>query len=207
MLSSASVHLLCGGLQSLGRGRGGDRRCAPAAEDSEDCASHQASIGDGEVSQSKLIHRAATDVVFINKVGYLVTNSSEQQAVVSRRKPQGNMKDQKRIRQGFLFKSCIFAVCARWNFSVGNFELKLVPEMQPGINFLEGELANGDSWKESQWVIADEPTEKRQAENHRNQNQHLDLVIKVSVPDWKVMAFSTGPDAQLVWEHQVRCLK
>ncbi|XP_006786007.1 eukaryotic translation initiation factor 2-alpha kinase 3 isoform X1 [Neolamprologus brichardi] len=90
----------------------------------------------------------------------------------------------------------------KWNFSVGNFELKLVPEMQPGINFLEGELANGDSWKESQWVIADEPKEKRQAENHQNQNQHLDLVIKVSVPDWKVMAFSTGPDAQLVWEHQ-----
>lgn len=79
--------------------------------------------------------------------------------------------------------------------------------MQPGITFLEGELANGDSWKESQWVIADEPTEKRQAENHQNQNQHLDLVIKVSVPDWKVMAFSTGPDGQLVWEHQVRCLK
>lgn len=47
------------------------------------------------MSQSKLIHRAATDVVFINKVGYLVTNSSEQQVVVSRRKPQGNMKHER----------------------------------------------------------------------------------------------------------------
>uniref|UniRef100_A0A3Q0TA39 non-specific serine/threonine protein kinase n=1 Tax=Amphilophus citrinellus TaxID=61819 RepID=A0A3Q0TA39_AMPCI len=87
----------------------------------------------------------------------------------------------------------------RWNFSVGNFELKLVPEMQSAMNFLEGKMANGDSWKASQRVITDEPTEKQQT---KNQNQHLDLVIKVSVPDWKVMAFSTGPDGQLVWEHQ-----
>uniref|UniRef100_A0A3Q0TFV4 Eukaryotic translation initiation factor 2 alpha kinase 3 n=1 Tax=Amphilophus citrinellus TaxID=61819 RepID=A0A3Q0TFV4_AMPCI len=87
----------------------------------------------------------------------------------------------------------------KWNFSVGNFELKLVPEMQSAMNFLEGKMANGDSWKASQRVITDEPTEKQQT---KNQNQHLDLVIKVSVPDWKVMAFSTGPDGQLVWEHQ-----
>lgn len=87
----------------------------------------------------------------------------------------------------------------KWNFSVGNFELKLVPEMQSAMNFLEGKIANGDSWKASQRVITDEPTEKQQT---KNQNQHLDLVIKVSVPDWKVMAFSTGPDGQLVWEHQ-----
>uniref|UniRef100_A0A7N8YHF7 Eukaryotic translation initiation factor 2-alpha kinase 3 n=1 Tax=Mastacembelus armatus TaxID=205130 RepID=A0A7N8YHF7_9TELE len=69
----------------------------------------------------------------------------------------------------------------KWNFSVGNFELKLVPEAQSGINFLEGEMAN----------------EKPQSQNH-----NLDLVIKVSVPDWKVMAFSTKPDGQLVWERQ-----
>uniref|UniRef100_A0AAQ5YTI7 Eukaryotic translation initiation factor 2-alpha kinase 3 n=1 Tax=Amphiprion ocellaris TaxID=80972 RepID=A0AAQ5YTI7_AMPOC len=88
----------------------------------------------------------------------------------------------------------------KWNFSVGNFELKLLPEMQPGINFLEGDVVNGDAWKESQRVIADEPRE--QTENQQNQNQHLDLVIKVSVPDWKVMAFSTEPGGQLVWERQ-----
>lgn len=88
----------------------------------------------------------------------------------------------------------------KWNFSVGNFELKLLPEMQPGINFLEGDVVNGDTWKESQRVIADEPRE--QTESQQNQNQHLDLVIKVSVPDWKVMAFSTKPGGQLVWERQ-----
>lgn len=87
----------------------------------------------------------------------------------------------------------------KWNFSVGNFELKLLPELQPGMNFLEGEIANGDSWKESQRVITDEPKE---TETQQNQNQHLDLVIKVSVPDWKVMAFSTEPGGKLVWEHQ-----
>lgn len=90
----------------------------------------------------------------------------------------------------------------KWNFSVGNFELKLVPEMQSGMNFLEGELVNPDAWRESQRVISDEPKEREQMENQPNQNQNLDLVIKVSVPDWKVMAFSTEPDGQLVWERQ-----
>ncbi|TNN39634.1 Eukaryotic translation initiation factor 2-alpha kinase 3 [Liparis tanakae] len=83
----------------------------------------------------------------------------------------------------------------KWNFSVGNFELKLLPETQAGMNFLEGEVASGDAWGESQRVIADQPKEGGQTEN-------LDLVIKVSVPDWKVMAFSTAPDGQLVWERQ-----
>uniref|UniRef100_A0A3B4TBS9 Eukaryotic translation initiation factor 2-alpha kinase 3 n=2 Tax=Seriola dumerili TaxID=41447 RepID=A0A3B4TBS9_SERDU len=90
----------------------------------------------------------------------------------------------------------------KWNFSVGNFELKLLPEAQSGINFLEGEVANGDAWRESQRVITDEPKEREQAENQQNQKQNLDLVIKVSVPDWKVMAFSTEPEGQLVWERQ-----
>ncbi|XP_040916825.1 eukaryotic translation initiation factor 2-alpha kinase 3 [Toxotes jaculatrix] len=90
----------------------------------------------------------------------------------------------------------------KWNFSVGNFELKLVPESQSAMNFLEGEMANGDGWKESQRVIADEPNEREQTEKQQNPAQNLDLVIKVSVPDWKVMAFSTKPDGQLVWERQ-----
>uniref|UniRef100_A0A3Q3XLX9 Eukaryotic translation initiation factor 2-alpha kinase 3 n=1 Tax=Mola mola TaxID=94237 RepID=A0A3Q3XLX9_MOLML len=88
----------------------------------------------------------------------------------------------------------------KWNFSVGNFELKLVPDMQSGINFLEGEVRGGDAWRESQRVIADD--DREQKGNKQNQNQNLDLVIKVSVPDWKVMAFSTEHDGQLVWEHQ-----
>lgn len=73
--------------------------------------------------------------------------------------------------------------------------------MQSGINFLEGEVASGDLWKEKQRVIADEDSE--QAKNQQNQNHNLDLVIKVSVPDWKVMAFSSESEGQLVWERQV----
>ncbi|XP_028994933.1 eukaryotic translation initiation factor 2-alpha kinase 3 [Betta splendens] len=88
----------------------------------------------------------------------------------------------------------------KWNFSVGNFELRLLPESQSGMNFLEGDVANGDTWRESQRVISEEPTEAEHTENQQNQN--LDLVIKVSVPDWKVMAFSTEHDGQVVWEHQ-----
>ncbi|KAM3594723.1 uncharacterized protein V6R79_012831 [Siganus canaliculatus] len=90
----------------------------------------------------------------------------------------------------------------KWNFSVGNFELKLVPEVQSGLNFLEGEAGTGDIWRESQRVISDEPKEREQTENQQNQQQNLDLIIKVSVPDWKVMAFSTEPSGQLVWERQ-----
>lgn len=70
--------------------------------------------------------------------------------------------------------------------------------MQPGRNFLEGGVASGDIWTEKQRVIADNDGSKQ------NQNQNLDLVIKVSVPDWKVMAFSSEPHGQLVWERQVR---
>lgn len=84
---------------------------------------------------------------------------------------------------------------------MGNFELKLLPEAQSAINFLEAEMAGGDPWRRAtrQRIITEES--KEQADNKKNHN--LDLVIKVSVPDWKVMAFSTEPDGQLVWEHQV----
>lgn len=75
--------------------------------------------------------------------------------------------------------------------------------MQSGMNFLEGEVANGDAWTESQQVITDEPKEREQTKNQQKQNQNLDFIIKVSVPDWKVMAFSTEPNGQLVWERQV----
>lgn len=90
----------------------------------------------------------------------------------------------------------------KWNFSVGNFELKLLPEMQSGLNFLEGEVASGEAWRENMRVIADEPKEREDVERQKHQNQNLDVVIKVSVPDWKVMAFSTEPSGQLVWERQ-----
>ncbi|KPP71197.1 eukaryotic translation initiation factor 2-alpha kinase 3-like [Scleropages formosus] len=87
----------------------------------------------------------------------------------------------------------------KWNFSVGHFELKFVPETQPGLNFLEGEPPGGggvgrEGQRESQQVIHEEEEEPR-AETR-------DLVIKVSVPDWKVMAFNNKPGGELAWEHQ-----
>lgn len=99
----------------------------------------------------------------------------------------------------------------KWNFSVGNFELKFVPEIQSNLNFLEGEASNGETWREvrheAQRVIQEDTD--AQTKNHANTqpNSHaqvegLDLVIKVSVPDWKVMAFSTKSEGQLIWEHQ-----
>ncbi|XP_075873524.1 eukaryotic translation initiation factor 2-alpha kinase 3, partial [Nelusetta ayraudi] len=99
----------------------------------------------------------------------------------------------------------------KWNFSVGNFELKFLPETQSGRNFLEGELSSSaNGHRESQRIIREDDRQeaeqqqhqKQQQQQQQQQQQHLDLVIKVSVPHWKVMAFSTGPEAQLVWEHQ-----
>ncbi|KAG7459018.1 hypothetical protein MATL_G00226760 [Megalops atlanticus] len=84
-----------------------------------------------------------------------------------------------------------------WNFSVGHFELKFVPESQPGMNFLEAELASGEAWREAR---RDSRRVIREEEEPRAETR--DLVIKVSVPDWKVMAFSNKPGGQLVWEHQ-----
>lgn len=108
----------------------------------------------------------------------------------------------------------LFSLPVRWNFSVGNFELKFIPEIQSNLNFLEGEASNGETWREvrreAQRVIQEETD--AQTKNHAHPNSHtqvegLDLVIKVSVPDWKVMAFSTKPEGQLIWEHQVTQLK
>ena len=105
-----------------------------------------------------------------------------------------------------LFPLCPLRPPPRWNFSVGNFELKFIPEVQSNLNFLEGEMASGDSWREerqdSQRVITDDP-QQGASDGQNPRHLDLDLVIKVSVPDWKVMAFSTKPSGQLVWEHQV----
>ncbi|KAJ3613915.1 hypothetical protein NHX12_020158 [Muraenolepis orangiensis] len=95
----------------------------------------------------------------------------------------------------------------KWNFSVGNFELKFITELQSSLNFLEGQMASGDSWREERQDGRRVITEDAQqgATDGPAQNPtllDLDLVIKVSVPDWKVMAFSTKTSGQLVWEHQ-----
>ncbi|KAF5894840.1 eukaryotic translation initiation factor 2-alpha kinase 3, partial [Clarias magur] len=91
----------------------------------------------------------------------------------------------------------------KWNFSVGNFQLKFVPETDTQLGFLEGDTANQDAWHDGARVILEEA----EAHSQNNGNAHiqtegLDLVIKVSIPDWKVMAFSSGPGGRLVWEHQ-----
>lgn len=95
---------------------------------------------------------------------------------------------------------------------MGNFELKFVPEIQSNLNFLEGEAPNGETWREvrhqAQRVIQEENDAQTKNHAHTHSNSHaqvegLDLVIKVSVPDWKVMAFSTKLEGQLIWEHQV----
>ncbi|XP_048084253.1 eukaryotic translation initiation factor 2-alpha kinase 3 [Alosa alosa] len=82
-----------------------------------------------------------------------------------------------------------------WNFSVGTFELKFIPETQSTLNFLEAEIPVGDRLRGKRKLIDE-------ADTHIHTDTDTDLVIKVSVPDWKVMAFSTKPGGQLIWEHQ-----
>ncbi|KAK6493654.1 eukaryotic translation initiation factor 2-alpha kinase 3-like isoform X2, partial [Huso huso] len=77
----------------------------------------------------------------------------------------------------------------KWNFSVGHFELKFVPEVQTGVNFLEGDR-----------VKRDDPTVIRE-EQEDSAAETKDAVIKVSVADWKVMAL-TKRGGHLEWEHQ-----
>uniref|UniRef100_A0A673YDC1 Eukaryotic translation initiation factor 2-alpha kinase 3 n=1 Tax=Salmo trutta TaxID=8032 RepID=A0A673YDC1_SALTR len=95
----------------------------------------------------------------------------------------------------------------KWNFSVGSFELRFVPEKQLTSNFLEGEMASGEAmWKEEQRSSGQKVIMEETTDNHRHTDTPgsgiPDLVIKVSVPDWKVMAFSTQPGGKLVWEQQ-----
>ncbi|XP_064809157.1 LOW QUALITY PROTEIN: eukaryotic translation initiation factor 2-alpha kinase 3 [Oncorhynchus masou masou] len=101
----------------------------------------------------------------------------------------------------------------KWNFSVGSFELRFVPDKQLTSNFLEGEMASGEAmWKEEQRSSGQKVIMEETTDNHRHATTDThpdtpgsgtpDLVIKVSVPDWKVMAFSTQPGGQLVWEQQ-----
>lgn len=91
---------------------------------------------------------------------------------------------------------------------MGNFQLKFVPETETQLSFLEGETASKEVWHELQRdgprVIQEEAEahSQNQAGAHI-QTEGLDLVIKVSIPDWKVMAFSSAPGGQLIWEHQV----
>lgn len=80
----------------------------------------------------------------------------------------------------------------RWNFSVGHFELRYIPDMETRAGFIESNFRpSGD--KEESKIISD--VEEQEA-------AMLDTVIKVSVADWKVVAFSKK-GGHLEWEYQV----
>lgn len=80
----------------------------------------------------------------------------------------------------------------RWNFSVGHFELRYIPDMETRAGFIESTLKPSGN-KEGSKIISD--VEEQEA-------AMMDTVIKVSVADWKVMAFNKK-GGHLEWEYQV----
>ncbi|XP_058135039.1 eukaryotic translation initiation factor 2-alpha kinase 3 isoform X2 [Dasypus novemcinctus] len=79
----------------------------------------------------------------------------------------------------------------KWNFSVGHFELRYIPDMETRAGFIESTFKPSGNKKESK-IISD--MEEQEAATR-------DTVIKVSVADWKVMAFSKK-GGHLEWEYQ-----
>ncbi|XP_058406707.1 eukaryotic translation initiation factor 2-alpha kinase 3 isoform X2 [Diceros bicornis minor] len=79
----------------------------------------------------------------------------------------------------------------KWNFSVGHFELRYIPDMETRAGFIESTLKPSGNKEESK-IISD--VEEQEA-------AMMDTVIKVSVADWKVMAFSKK-GGHLEWEYQ-----
>ncbi|KAM4053625.1 eukaryotic translation initiation factor 2-alpha kinase 3 isoform 2-T2 [Anomaloglossus baeobatrachus] len=79
----------------------------------------------------------------------------------------------------------------KWNFSVGHFELRYIPDIEPVVGFIEGHMEPSVGTDDSK-VIAD-VDEQEVGTN--------DVLIKVSVADWKVMAFNRHL-GHLEWEHQ-----
>ncbi|XP_060637330.2 eukaryotic translation initiation factor 2-alpha kinase 3 isoform X1 [Anolis sagrei] len=80
----------------------------------------------------------------------------------------------------------------KWNFSVGHFELRYVPETETRTGFIEGHIKPNLN-KDDSKVISD--VEEQQEAIMK------DTVIKVSVADWKVMAFNKQ-GGHLEWEYQ-----
>ncbi|VTJ81941.1 Hypothetical predicted protein [Marmota monax] len=79
----------------------------------------------------------------------------------------------------------------KWNFSVGHFELRYIPDMETRAGFIESSFRPSGNKDESK-IISD--VEEQEA-------AMLDTVIKVSVADWKVVAFSKK-GGHLEWEYQ-----
>ncbi|KAG8591131.1 hypothetical protein GDO81_000055 [Engystomops pustulosus] len=79
----------------------------------------------------------------------------------------------------------------KWNFSVGHFELRYIPDIEPGVGFIEGHVEPSGGTDDSK-IIAD--VDEQEVGTR-------DVLIKVSVADWKVMAFNRQL-GHLEWEHQ-----
>ncbi|XP_053560264.1 eukaryotic translation initiation factor 2-alpha kinase 3 isoform X2 [Bombina bombina] len=79
----------------------------------------------------------------------------------------------------------------KWNFSVGHFELRYIPDVEPGVGFIEGQL-EASIGADGSKIISDVDDQETGTK---------DMVIKVSVADWKVMAFNRQ-QGHLEWEHQ-----
>ncbi|KAM3940408.1 eukaryotic translation initiation factor 2-alpha kinase 3 isoform 2-T2 [Leptodactylus fuscus] len=79
----------------------------------------------------------------------------------------------------------------KWNFSVGHFELRYIPDIERGVGFIEGHVEPSGGTDENK-IIAD--VDEQEAGTK-------DILIKVSVADWKVMAFNRQL-GHLEWEHQ-----
>lgn len=78
----------------------------------------------------------------------------------------------------------------KWNFSVGHFELRYIADFEPVVGFIEGRIEASGGTDDAK-IIADDEQEAGTK----------DMVIKVSVADWKVMAFDRQL-GHLEWEHQ-----
>uniref|UniRef100_A0A8C9FQN3 non-specific serine/threonine protein kinase n=1 Tax=Pavo cristatus TaxID=9049 RepID=A0A8C9FQN3_PAVCR len=79
----------------------------------------------------------------------------------------------------------------KWNFSVGHFELHYVPDIENRAGYIESNFKLHVN-KEETKIISDVDEQEAMMK---------DTVIKVSVADWKVMAFNRR-GGHLEWEYQ-----
>ncbi|KAI1238103.1 hypothetical protein IHE44_0012816 [Lamprotornis superbus] len=79
----------------------------------------------------------------------------------------------------------------KWNFSVGHFELRYVPDIETRAGYIESNFKSSMN-KEETKLISDVDEQEAMTK---------DTVIKVSVADWKVMAFNRR-GGHLEWEYQ-----
>ncbi|XP_077136377.1 eukaryotic translation initiation factor 2-alpha kinase 3 isoform X1 [Ranitomeya variabilis] len=79
----------------------------------------------------------------------------------------------------------------KWNFSVGHFELRYIPDVEPAVGFIEGHVEPSGGTDDSKIIMDVDDLEVGTK----------DMVIKISVADWKVMAFNRQL-GHLEWEHQ-----